>query len=385
MCNSIPNPKTTTTASPAAIGEKRSNRWSETRLADEGSIAEPKRGNAFLWKEKAPDEGKTQTTARSPHRHQRASNKASLPPEPLPPCHCRERIRSHSDVTSSNDAKETYEEFNSLVKSTPPETNSCCWTTPFAADETSGTSGSPEPHGEVNAGLTIALSGSILTLHIVPNQQKRPKQTRAAFNTEKLKIFAVPRKTVQCQQRPGSDLLEIHDRQPGPSTHARRSQENHLPADHLRNGWDPLGNLQDNRISSTGDLPQHHPLHLRGRCHTSRVVSLYKSKGSKSDRGNYRGISLLSIALKILERINLNPLITSVSEKNLLEVLCGFRPNRSTTDMIFAVRQVQEKFREQNKDLYAVFIDLTKAFNTVNRKALWVILQDLAPPRNLYT
>ena len=90
------------------------------------------------------------------------------------------------------------------------------------------------------------------------------------------------------------------------------------------------------------------------------IVSLYKNKGSKSDCGNYRGISLLSIAGKILARIILNRLITSVSEANLPEAQCGFRPNRSTSDMIFAVRQVQEKCREQNKDLYAVFIDLTK-------------------------
>ncbi|KAL6488465.1 hypothetical protein MHYP_G00022060 [Metynnis hypsauchen] len=111
------------------------------------------------------------------------------------------------------------------------------------------------------------------------------------------------------------------------------------------------------------------------------IVSLYKNKGSKSDCGNYRGISLLSIAGKILARVILNRLILSVSEENLPEAQCGFRPGRSTTDMIFAVRQVQEKCKEQNKDLYAVFIDLTKAFDTVNREALWVILQRLGCPR----
>lgn len=111
------------------------------------------------------------------------------------------------------------------------------------------------------------------------------------------------------------------------------------------------------------------------------IVSLYKNKGSKSDCGNYRGISLLSIAGKILARIILNRLITSISEENLPETQCGFRPGRSTVDMIFAVRQVQEKCKEQNLDLYAVFIDLTKAFDTVNREALWVILQRLGCPR----
>ena len=103
-------------------------------------------------------------------------------------------------------------------------------------------------------------------------------------------------------------------------------------------------------------------------------VCLFKNSGSKTDCGNYRGISLLSVVGKILARVILNRLITNISEKNLPEAQCGFRPNRSTTDMIFSVRQVQEKCIEQNMDLVAVFIDLTKAFDTVNRKALRVIL-----------
>ena len=59
--------------------------------------------------------------------------------------------------------------------------------------------------------------------------------------------------------------------------------------------------------------------------------------------GNHRGISLLSTAGKILARIMLNRLIPLVAEKNLPESQCGFRRNRSTTDMIFTVRQIQEK------------------------------------------
>ncbi|XP_047490690.1 uncharacterized protein LOC125040189 [Penaeus chinensis] len=55
---------------------------------------------------------------------------------------------------------------------------------------------------------------------------------------------------------------------------------------------------------------------------------------------------------------------------NLPESQCDFRRNRSTVGMVFAIRQIQEKCIEQNIGLYAVFIDLTKAFNTVNRDAL---------------
>ena len=103
------------------------------------------------------------------------------------------------------------------------------------------------------------------------------------------------------------------------------------------------------------------------------IVALCKNKESKADRGHYRGISLLSIAGKIFAHIVLNSLI-AVSEANLPEAQCGFRPGHSTVDMIFTVRQVQEKCLEQNLDLYSVFIDLTKAFDTVNREALCDVL-----------
>ena len=45
--------------------------------------------------------------------------------------------------------------------------------------------------------------------------------------------------------------------------------------------------------------------------------------------------------------------------------------------MIFVLRQIQKKCREQNMGLYAVFVDLTKAFDTVSRGGLWKILARL--------
>jgi len=51
--------------------------------------------------------------------------------------------------------------------------------------------------------------------------------------------------------------------------------------------------------------------------------------------------------------------------------------------MMFAVRQIQEKVKEQNSQLYAVFIDLKKAFDMVHRKALWTALRRLGCPVKL--
>ena len=51
--------------------------------------------------------------------------------------------------------------------------------------------------------------------------------------------------------------------------------------------------------------------------------------------------------------------------------------------MIFAVRQLMEKAREQHLNLYIAFVDFTKAFDSVNRKfrnALWVIIKKMGCP-----
>ncbi|GFS21415.1 RNA-directed DNA polymerase from mobile element jockey-like protein [Elysia marginata] len=114
------------------------------------------------------------------------------------------------------------------------------------------------------------------------------------------------------------------------------------------------------------------------------VITLYKNKGGKSECSNYRGITLLSIAGKVLARILLNRLVSTIAEENLPESQCGFRSNRGTTDMVFVLRQLQEKCREQNKGLYITFVDLTKAFDTVSRTGLWRILERLGcPPKFL--
>ncbi|XP_071510462.1 uncharacterized protein [Diadema antillarum] len=110
------------------------------------------------------------------------------------------------------------------------------------------------------------------------------------------------------------------------------------------------------------------------------IITLYKNRGEKSECTNYRGITLLSIAGKILARILLNRLTPSVAESVLPESQCGFRANRGTVDMVFALRQLQEKCKEQNKGLYITFVDLTKAFDTVSRKGLWQILERLGCP-----
>ena len=110
------------------------------------------------------------------------------------------------------------------------------------------------------------------------------------------------------------------------------------------------------------------------------IVHLYKNKGNRKSCDNHRGISLLSIAGKILARILLNRLNNHLEDGHLPESQCGFRAGRGTADMIFAARQLQEKCIEQNVPLYSTFVDLTKAFDTVAREGLWQIMSKFGCP-----
>ena len=110
------------------------------------------------------------------------------------------------------------------------------------------------------------------------------------------------------------------------------------------------------------------------------IIPIFKNKGARDDCNNSRGIFLLSIAGKILARIMLSRLVTNIAEAVLPETQCGFRKYRSTLDMIFTLKQTQEKCIEQNRDLYIVFIDLKKAFDTVPRDLLWKVLAKYGVP-----
>ena len=114
----------------------------------------------------------------------------------------------------------------------------------------------------------------------------------------------------------------------------------------------------------------------------TKIVTLYKNKGERSDCNNYRGISLLSIVGKIYARVLLVRL-QKLAERVYPESQCGFRAGRSTIDMIFSLRQLQEKCREQNVPLFLAFVDLTKAFDTVSREGLYLALSKIGCPPKL--
>ena len=73
------------------------------------------------------------------------------------------------------------------------------------------------------------------------------------------------------------------------------------------------------------------------------------------------------------------------------DVQAGFRKGRGTRDQIANIRQIMEKAREFQKNIYFCFIDYAKAFDCLNHNKLWKILKEMGIPdhlthllRNLY-
>ena len=93
---------------------------------------------------------------------------------------------------------------------------------------------------------------------------------------------------------------------------------------------------------------------------SSIQVPIFKQNGDVQNCGNYRGIKLMSHTLKILERIIDGRLREEVE---IRREQVGFVRGRKTTDGIFCLLQVMEKYREKQRPLHMVFIDLEKVYD----------------------
>ena len=126
---------------------------------------------------------------------------------------------------------------------------------------------------------------------------------------------------------------------------------------HLSSGKAPGTDAIPAEVSKAGGLPMAEKLTELFQCMWRKeaipqdfndvsIIHLYKRKGNPQVCDNHRGISLLSIAGKILAKILMNRLNAHLDQAGLIpESQCGFRNDRGTIDVIFTARQLQEKYQ----------------------------------------
>ena len=141
--------------------------------------------------------------------------------------------------------------------------------------------------------------------------------------------------------------------------------------------WNTLGKFHDIIVAvwRGGGVPQ--------QWKDATVKVLHKKK-DRTECGNYRGISLVAHAGKVLLKAIAGRLSDYCERENILpEEQCGFRPQLSTVDMMFAVRPLPELARKKDTPLYLWSIDLTKAYDSVDRTLLWDVLARFGVPSRI--
>ena len=106
----------------------------------------------------------------------------------------------------------------------------------------------------------------------------------------------------------------------------------------------------------------------------------FPKKGGLGLTQNYRGITLTSIAAKIYKALLRNcmePKIDNILRKNQN----GFRRNRLTTSQILTIRRILEGVRAKNLKVTLLFVDITKAFDSIHRGKMEQILLAYGLPK----
>jgi hypothetical protein len=102
----------------------------------------------------------------------------------------------------------------------------------------------------------------------------------------------------------------------------------------------------------------------------AQIVPVFKN-GSAIYVNNYRAISLLSIFNRILEKLMYGRLMKYVEKMNIIsENQFGFRSGYSTVQAVMLITDKIQKAVENKQYSCGIFLDLNKAFNTVNHDIL---------------
>ena len=114
---------------------------------------------------------------------------------------------------------------------------------------------------------------------------------------------------------------------------------------------------------------------------TLNIVPVPK-KGDLRLTGNYRGIALTSLVIKLINRMILIR-IRRALEPLLRGNQAGFRPGKSTTSQILALRRILEGVQQKDLTAVLVFVDFCKAFDSINHATMFEILRAYGIPPNM--
>ena len=103
---------------------------------------------------------------------------------------------------------------------------------------------------------------------------------------------------------------------------------------------------------------------------TARITPIFK-EGSKTDVNNYRPISVLPVTLKVLERAVHDQFYLFLTDHNLLTPnQSGFRKQHSTSTALLHIIDMMQRDIDGGKCCGVLFLDLKKAFDTVDHQIL---------------
>ena len=99
------------------------------------------------------------------------------------------------------------------------------------------------------------------------------------------------------------------------------------------------------------------------------IKLIYKGGGTGTqDPSNYRGITVSSCFDKLFSRVLFNRLDKHIEDNELIyPKQIGFRKKCRTSDHIFTLKALIDKAFKSKKSLFSCFVDLSKAFDMVNR------------------
>ncbi|XP_047500838.1 uncharacterized protein LOC125046883 [Penaeus chinensis] len=226
------------------------------------------------------------------------------------------------------------------------------WRLKESAKETLGESSGNEKEGKETWWWNEAVQLAV-------KRKKECKKNRDHKRTEEtIKVFKEANKTAKCAvakaKAPAYEEQYNSLENEGEPVERITETEVKLALRKMKNGksvgpdniqaevWKRLGNTGVelltkwfNDILNTGTMPEEWG--------TSTLIPIFKNKGDIQECGNYRGIKLMSHTMKIWERIMNNRIrgIVKISEEQF-----GFMPGRGTTDAIYALRLLMEKYRE---------------------------------------